>query len=361
MSAKRFPKQNTLVIDLLNWYDHNARVLPWRVGPGKRLDGARPNPYHVWLSEVMLQQTTVAAVIGYFNNFIEKWPDITALAGADEEEILKAWAGLGYYSRARNLKKCADRVVGQFGGCFPNDDVSLRSLPGIGDYTAAAIGAIAFQRAEPVVDGNIERIISRLETIEIPLPKSRPLVRQRMGALVPSERPGDFVQAMMDLGAGICAPRNPSCDECPIGNHCKAGASDNPQNWPLRLAKKPKPERVGAAFVTIDGDGAVLLQKRGEKGLLAGMSQVPTSGWTAKEDGESGADAAPFAADWQACGTIRHTFTHFHLTLHVYQAKVDGEITSNGWWSKDVVNEALPTVFKKVISKAEMANSCIFK
>lgn len=356
MSSIRFPKQNTITVDLLNWYDQNARVLPWRVSPDLRQKGFCPDPYHVWLSEVMLQQTTVVTVIDYFNKFVDKWPDIAALAGADEEEILKAWAGLGYYSRARNLKKCADIVVAQHGGQFPDNDLALRSLPGIGDYTAAAIGAIAFGRAEPVVDGNIERIISRLETIETPSPKSRPIVRELMGALVPGERPGDFVQAMMDLGAGICSPRNPSCGECPIGAHCKAGAGDKPQRWPLKLAKMSKPERVGAAYVAIDAEGCVLLQKRGEKGLLAGMSQVPTTGWTAKVDGETTVIAAPFAADWQECGTIRHTFTHFHLTLHVYRVEITGKIASNGWWSKDVGDEALPTVFRKVIWRAVEGN-----
>ncbi len=311
----------------------------------------KANPYHIWLSEIMLQQTTVATVKDYFIRFLTLWPTVEAMAAADEEDILKAWAGLGYYSRARNLKKSADIIVAEYGGVFPTDAKDLRALPGIGDYTSAAIAAIAHDHAEPVVDGNIERILSRLYRIEAPLPKSKPEIRQRMGALVPQIHAGNFVQAMMDLGATICTPRNPKCGDCPISASCQAGKTGEPTRWPIKLAKKPKPERVGAAFVAISGDGAVLLQKRGDQGLLAGMSEVPTTNWDSRTDGETGIDAAPFEANWLACGSIRHTFTHFHLTLHVFRADIDARPKTNGWWSDDVGNEALPTVFRKAIER----------
>ncbi len=351
MSENRFPKRNSIRADLLAWYDQNARRLPWRTAPHETRKGITPDPYHIWLSEVMLQQTTVVTVIGYFEKFLSLWPDVAALAAADEEDVLKAWAGLGYYSRARNLKKCADMLVADHGGRFPEEAALLRRLPGIGAYTSAAISAIAFGRAEAVVDGNIERIISRLALIETPLPTSKPEIRQYMGGLVPDARAGDFVQAMMDLGAAICTPRNPQCSPCPINRHCKAAKTKDPQRYPLKAAGKAKPEREGAAFVAINNDGAILLEKRGSKGLLAAMSQVPSSAWSARVDGEIGIKAAPFAADWKNCGTIRHTFTHFHLTLHVYVAKVGGPVETNGWWSKDVESEALPTVFRKAINK----------
>ncbi len=339
--------------NLLEWYDNHARELPWRIGPQARKDGMKADPYHVWLSEIMLQQTTVATVKDYFLRFLTHWPNIEAMAATDEEDILKAWAGLGYYSRARNLKKCADIVVEEHGGRFPTDAKNLRALPGIGDYTSAAIAAIAYDHAEPVVDGNIERIISRLYRIEIPLPKSKPEIRELMGKMVPKSHPGNFVQAMMDLGATICTPRNPKCDQCPISANCQAAKTGEPTKWPIKLAKKPKPERVGAAYVAIDGDGAIFLQKRGDKGLLAGMSQIPTTNWTARVDGETGIIAAPFEANWQACGSIRHTFTHFHLTLHVFRADIGPRPQTNGWWSNDVDDEALPTVFRKAIEKAQ--------
>ncbi len=337
---------------LLAWYDQHARILPWRVGPVARQLGNVADPYHVWLSEVMLQQTTVATVGGFYSNFVQKWPTIGDLAAADEEDVLKAWAGLGYYSRARNLKICADLVARQHGGRFPDTAEKLRALPGIGEYTAAAIAAIAFDRAEPVVDANIERIVARLQLIEEPLPKSKPIIKKQMTALVSRSRPGDFVQAMMDLGALICTPRKPSCNACPLAGHCRAGATGEPARWPLKLAKKTKPERQGAAFIVRDKDGAILLRKRNDRGLLAGMSEVPTTNWTAKQDGGTSVKEAPFSANWHACGTIRHTFTHFHLTLHIFAAEVSKQTKDRGWWSKSVEQEALPTVFKKAIRKA---------
>ena len=355
MNSKRFPPNaattRCLSNDLLNWYDHNARELPWRIGPSQRKGGTIANPYHVWLSEVMLQQTTVTTVTGYYSKFLALWPDVNDMAAANEEDILKAWAGLGYYSRARNLKKCADIVAADFNGRFPDNAKDLQKLPGIGEYTAVAIAAIAFDQAEPVVDGNIERIVSRLNCIDTPLPKSKPAIREIMAKLVPVCRPGDFVQAMMDLGATICTPRSPFCDKCPIHHHCKAATTD-PSRWPIKLPKKAKPERVGTAFVAIGGDGAILLQKRADKGLLAGMSEVPTTDWNSRKDGEVSIDAAPFEAEWHNCGTVRHTFTHFHLTLHVYRTGLTKRPESNGWWSIDVASEALPTVFRKVIEKA---------
>ncbi len=346
------PDYSRFAADLLDWYDQNARTLPWRVSPADRKRGILPDPYHIWLSEVMLQQTTVSTVRGYFARFVDKWPDIKAMAATDEEEILKAWAGLGYYSRARNLKKCADIIATEFGGLFPEDPVELRKLPGVGDYTSAAISAIAFDRAAPVVDGNIERIVSRLLCIDTPLPKSKPQIRAVMAELVPNSRPGDFVQAMMDLGASVCSPRGPECCACPVAAHCLAAQTGTPENWPVRVAKKQKPERVGAAFVAVAPDGSILLQKRADTGLLAGMSEVPTTQWSAQKDGKTGKDAAPFKAEWQECGMIRHTFTHFCLTLEVFRTKCAVQPITNGWWSNAVEDEALPTVFNKVIDKA---------
>ncbi len=349
--SSRFPDPAGFSSQLLDWYDDHARTLPWRVTPDQGKSGVMADPYHVWLSEVMLQQTTVATVGGYFDRFVDKWPDVMTLAAADEEEVLKAWAGLGYYSRAHNLKKCADLIAAKFDGCIPDTTEALRKLPGIGDYTSAAIAAIAFGRAEPVVDGNIERIVTRLCCIDTPLPKAKPVVRQMMTKLMPDSRPGDFVQAMMDLGAGICSPRNPDCDACPIAGHCKASKTDVPDKWPLKLVTKAKPERVGAAFVAINEEGAILLRKRKNKGLLAGMSEVPTTGWTAKTDGKTSFDAAPFSAEWQWCGQIRHTFTHFHLTLDVYRSDVLSGPDITGWWSNVYNEEALPAVFMKAIKK----------
>lgn len=320
-----------------------------------RRRGVRPDPYRVWLSEIMLQQTTVQAVRRYFAVFLQRWPTVEALAAADETEVLKAWAGLGYYSRARNLKRCADIVAADFGGRFPDEEATLASLPGIGAYTAAAIAAIAFDRPSAVVDGNVERVVARLRAITAPLPAAKGEIRKVVATMTPAERPGDFAQAMMDLGATICTPRRPSCMMCPVSEDCAALRCDEPERLPVKAAKKDRPQRRGAAFVAIDPAGAILLTRRGDKGLLAGMSQVPTSAWSASADGETGREAAPFAAEWQNAGEVDHAFTHFALRLTVYRAVLPQRLeNAGGWWSSpaEIGGEALPTVMKKAIAAA---------
>ena len=336
---------------LLNWYDRHARDLPWRVSPNDLQQGVVPDPYHVWLSEVMLQQTTVATVKDYFEKFIKTWPRLSDLAASPNEDIMKAWAGLGYYSRARNLKACADKIVAEYDGRFPEIQEELIKLPGIGDYTSAAIAAIAFGQKTAVVDGNIERVCTRQSANATPLPKVKNDCRDMMHSLTPSDRPGDFVQAMMDLGATICTPRNPVCSLCPVQSGCKAFAAGTMLEFPVKAPKKVKPTRKGAAFVAVRDDGAIWLLKRPDKGLLGGMSGPFTTDWTASKDGKTGLDAAPFAGDWQKKQSIRHTFTHFHLELEVWTATVSNK-DDGGWWSSpdELKTEALPTVMKKAIT-----------
>ena len=341
---------------LLEWYDRHHRILPWRVTPADRESGIRNDPYRVWLSEIMLQQTTVQAVRAYFERFTTLWPDIASLAAAPVDDVMKAWAGLGYYSRARNLKACAEAVMRDHGGRFPADEAGLRALPGIGDYTAAAIAAIAFGRPSVVVDGNVERVMTRHRAIDTALPKAKAEVKAALGPLVPKDRPGDFAQAMMDLGAMICTPRRPACVLCPVKDDCAVLAAGlDAERFPVKAAKKVKPVRKGAAFVAIAGDGAVLLERRPETGLLGGMAGLPTTGWTSNRDGETGAASAPFPADWLACGTVRHVFTHFELHLEVWRAEGVCVPPKDGqWWAAavDLHGEALPTVMKKALESA---------
>ncbi len=340
---------------LLAWYDRHHRVLPWRTGPADRARGAVPDPYRVWLSEIMLQQTTVKAVIPYFKAFTERWPDVGSLANADTDDVMKAWAGLGYYSRARNLKACAEAVSRHHAETFPRTVDALKGLPGIGDYTAAAIAAIAFDIAAPVVDGNVERVVSRLHAIATPLPKAKGEIRRHVAAMLPPERPGDFAQAMMDLGATICTPKRPSCLMCPLTDGCAALAAGDPEPYPVKAPKADKPQRRGAAYVMVDDTGAIFLRKRPEKGLLGGMSEVPMSDWSARRDGVTDTGAAPVSAAWRDCGTVSHVFTHFALTLTVFRADVTTPDTSpGGWWSPphEIAGEALPNLVRKVIEKA---------
>ncbi|WP_041545114.1 MULTISPECIES: A/G-specific adenine glycosylase [Chelativorans] len=357
MTAERRPAadETSFAEDLLLWYDRHHRRLPWRMPPAMIRGGERPDPYSVWLSEIMLQQTTVSAVKPYFEKFLARWPTVEALAAAETDDVMKAWAGLGYYSRARNLKKCAEAVAERHGGRFPATEAGLKDLPGIGDYTAAAIAAIAFNRPAAVVDGNVERVVTRLKAIETPLPAAKPEIRNVVEALLPQARPGDFAQAMMDLGATICTPRRPSCILCPVGEHCMARALKAQERFPIKAAKADKPLRQGAAFVAVRADGSVLLRQRPEKGLLGGMTEVPTSAWTARQDGESTRAAAPFPGSWTSCGAITHVFTHFALNLSVFRAEVpDFEAPSGHWWSapRELRGEALPTVMKKAIEAA---------
>lgn len=342
---------------LLAWYDHNARKLPWRVGPKDRARGVKPDPYKVWLSEVMLQQTTVATVKPYFEAFMQRWPDVAALAAASRQDVLKAWAGLGYYARARNLKACAERVAEEFGGHFPETAAVIRGLPGIGEYTAAAILAIAFDKSASVVDGNIERVIARLYAIDTPMPTAKPIIRQHQARLTPKKRSGDYAQALMDLGATICTPRQPACAVCPWSATCLAHAAGNPEAYPVRTPKPHRPIRYGAAFVAIRHDGAILLRRRPDHGLLGGMSEVPTSDWTSLIDDLTATDKAPFRAKWTRLpNKVIHVFTHFRLELSVY--RIDASATrrapSGMWWSSAaaVAGEALPSVMKKAIETA---------
>ncbi|MER8810590.1 A/G-specific adenine glycosylase [Mesorhizobium australicum] len=344
---------NDTALRLLAWYDSHHRDLPWRVTPREHARGVRPDPYRIWLSEVMLQQTTVEAVKSYFLAFIEKWPDVEALAAAPTEDVMKAWAGLGYYSRARNLKACADLVAAR-GGRFPDTETGLRELPGIGAYTSAAITAIAFDRHAAVVDGNVERVISRLFSITTPLSEAKAEIRVHVERMVPATRPGDFAQAMMDLGATICTPRRPRCMLCPLREDCSAVVSGDPENFPVRPPKAEKPLRRGAAFVAMGDDGAILLRKRPEKGLLGGMTEVPTTAWTARVDGATTEAAAPFPGDWRRAGTVAHVFTHFTLELEVFRAHIEGDAPAGHFWSPahEISGEALPTVMKKAIEAA---------
>lgn len=338
---------------LLAWYDVHHRELPWRMPPRDIAKGMLPDPYHVWLSEVMLQQTTVEAVKPYFRKFLDTWPTVTALAAADREDVMKAWAGLGYYSRARNLKACADTVAAMPEARFPASEAGLRALPGIGAYTSAAIAAIAFNEPAAVVDGNIERVISRLFRIDTPLPEAKPEIKLHVEEIMPRSRPGDFAQAMMDLGATICTPRRPRCMLCPLRDDCEALSKGDPEFYPVKPTRSDKPTRSGAAFVAVRPDGAILLRKRVDKGLLGGMTEVPTSAWTARIDGIDTVEAAPFPAAWQKAGVIEHVFTHFRLQLTVFRAEVPDRAPEPGsFWSREILTEALPTVMKKVIESA---------
>ncbi len=339
---------------LLRWYDAHHRHLPWRVSPAELARGVRPRPYHVWLSEIMLQQTTVEAVKPYFRDFLEKWPDVRALAAAPVEDVMRAWAGLGYYSRARNLKDCANLVAGLPGG-FPDTEAGLLALPGIGAYTAAAIAAIAFDRPAAVVDGNVERVTARLFDIRTPLPDAKPEIRARVETLVPARRPGDFAQAMMDLGATICTPKRPRCMLCPLRQDCRALAAGDPEPLPLRLPKAERPQRKGVAYVAVRADGAVLMRTRPDKGLLGGMTEVPSTGWSEGRSGGAGKDGPPFPAAWRRVGAIAHVFTHFSLDLDVHRADVANLSAPAGHrWvpAADIAGEALPTVMKKAIEAA---------
>ncbi|MEW4447543.1 A/G-specific adenine glycosylase [Qipengyuania sp. JC766] len=329
---------------LLDWYDANARDLPWRARPG----AAPTDPYRVWLSEIMLQQTTVAAVKPYFAAFTKRWPDVAALAAAPEEDVMAAWAGLGYYSRARNLVKAA-RAVAERGG-FPDTEEGLRALPGLGAYTAAAVAAIAFGQRAVVVDANVERVVSRLFAIEHPLPASRPTIRQLADTITPDARAGDFAQAMMDLGATICTARDPRCLLCPLADTCAGRAAGDPARFPVKLPKKPRPERTGTAF-WIECDGAVWLTTRAGTGMLGGMRALPDDGWSAKADGSG---EPPLAGEWQDRGAVTHGFTHFSLVLRVAALETDAQPAGDGeWWPVDRLADAgLPTLFRKAAQRA---------
>ncbi|MFG1360046.1 A/G-specific adenine glycosylase [Xanthobacter tagetidis DSM 11602] len=335
---------------MLAWYDAHRRHLPWRAGPGERAD-----PYHVFLSEIMLQQTTVKAVIPYFGAFLARWPTVRHLAAAPLEEVLSQWAGLGYYARARNLHACAKAVSARHAGRFPDDEAALLELPGIGPYTAAAISAIAFGRKASPVDGNIERVVARLFAVAEPLPGAKPAIRALAAALVPDWRPGDFAQAMMDLGATICTPRSPACGICPLMDDCAARAQGDPARFPEKAAKAEKPERAGTAFLAVRADGAVLLRSRPEKGLLGGMTEVPSTPWEPKGKAGDALPHAPLAAPWRPLpGAVRHVFTHFALELAVWRADLPATAAAPAGMRfvlpRDFDREALPSVMRKLLA-----------
>lgn len=325
---------------LLAWYDANARVLPWRIGPSDRKKGVTPDPYRVWLSEIMLQQTTVATVGPRFEVFLERWPNVEDMAASTEADILEEWAGLGYYARARNLYKCARAVVDDFGGVFPQTHGALLALPGIGDYTAAAVSAIAFDQPSIVVDGNIERVASRVFAIETPLPASKPEIKEAMATLWPKKRSGDFAQCLMDLGATICTPKNPKCETCPIVAHCEGERQGIAGKLPIKKKKATKPTRYGVAYVTFNEDGNIWLMRRPDKGLLAGTLGLPGTEWT---------ELPPSRKDLsgRSIGRVKHTFTHFHLILEIVLRSLP---IGDGGWQMD--NVRVPTVMRKAISAA---------
>jgi A/G-specific adenine glycosylase len=355
-AAKSLPQSAAL----LAWYDRHRRVLPWRAPRGERAD-----PYRVWLSEIMLQQTTVRAVAPYYARFLARWGDVRALAAAPLEDVLKAWAGLGYYARARNLHACARAVVERHDGHFPASEAALRALPGIGDYTAAAVAAIAFDVPASPLDGNIERVITRLFAVAEPLPAAKPELRRLAREITPQRRPGDFAQAMMDLGATICTPKNPACAFCPWNDACAARARGEAETLPRRTPKREGALRRGAAFVARRADGFLLVRTRPAKGLLGGMTEVPTTAWSADFDESKALDGAPRFPPgkqkkrivWRGTlGVVRHVFTHFPLELRVFLGQVPaGTAAPSGmrWIAlAEIGDEALPSLMRKVVTHA---------
>ena len=334
---------------LLAWYDRHRRALPWRALPGEPAD-----PYKVWLSEIMLQQTTVAAVKPYFLGFLARWPKVGLLAQASGEEVMRAWAGLGYYSRARNLHACAKIVAGPRKGKFPDTEAGLRELPGIGPYTAAAIAAIAFGRPVAAIDGNAERVVARLYSIDTPLPAARLEIKAKAAAMVPVERPGDFAQAMMDLGAMICSPKHPSCAICPLLKFCRGHASGCPESLPRKMPRRARPLRQGAAFFVRRRDGAVLVRTRPPQGLLGGMMEIPGTAWETHFDAASAAKQAPVEASYRKLDkSVSHAFTHFALRLDIYVADVPSRRRAPAGYrfvpDCSLDQEAFPSVMRKII------------
>jgi A/G-specific adenine glycosylase len=338
---------------LLDWYATHARALPWRVSPAERAAGVRPDPYRVWLSEVMLQQTTIPHATSYFLTFLTRWPSVEALAAADDGDVMAAWAGLGYYARARNLLACAREVASEHGGEFPDSEAGLRQLPGVGAYTAAAIAAIAFDRPANVVDGNVERVIARLHAVETPLPVAKPKLVALAGALADPAHAGDWAQAMMDLGAMVCRPKAPLCDRCPLAADCRARATGAQETYPRKSPKADRPHRHGAVFMLRRG-GEVALVRRPPKGLLGGMLGLPTTAWRNKPFTDTEVMAAPPAAgDWRRIGAVEHGFTHFSITLDVYRAEAAEAAPSElTWLPLERAIAETPTLFAKALRLA---------
>ena len=330
---------DNIAAKLLHWYDASARDLPWRAPPGANA----AEPYRVWLSEVMLQQTQVATVIPYFEKFTRIWPGFEAMAAAEDADVMSAWAGLGYYARARNMLACARKVAAEG---LPETEAGLRALPGVGDYTAAAIAAIAFGQRAVVVDGNVERVVARLFAVSDPLPGAKPRIKTLADSITPDARAGDFAQAMMDLGSGICTPKSPKCLLCPLRADCAGFASGDPTAFPVKAKKAAQPQRYGTIFWA-ERDGRVLLVRRPDKGLLGGMRALPTGPWA---DAPPGLEGAPVAADWRMAGdTITHVFTHFRLECALAVATIGAQEAAQGeWWPvAEIESAGLPTVFAK--------------
>ena len=336
MSVQTSGSIDSFAARLLGWYDRSARVLPWRIPPGS---DAVPDPYRVWMAEIMLQQTTVATVAGYFERFVARWPTVADLAAADDADVMAAWAGLGYYARARNLLACARAVAREHDGHFPDSETGLRALPGVGDYTAAAVAAIAFGRPAVVIDANIERVIARHRLIEIPLPAAKRAIRAELAPLVPRGRPGDFAQALMDLGATICTPRAPACGICPVMVDCRAQARADIERLPVKPAKKAKPQRYGVAH-WIERDDAIWLVRRPDKGMLGGMRALPGGAWTDVPPAESG------------IVQVDHGFTHFDLRLTLVARESEDAAGEGEWWPLSALDAAgLPTLYRKLTDK----------
>jgi A/G-specific adenine glycosylase len=330
--------------DLLRWYDAHARTLPWRAR-----GGVASNPYHVWLSEIMLQQTTVQAVIPYFLKFLEKWPTVHDLERAEAQDIMQAWAGLGYYARARNLHKCAQYVSSILGGIFPTDIETLKTLPGVGDYTAAAISAIAFNRPANVVDGNVERVMARIFAVIEPLPDCKPALKKLAAMMAQRERarPGDYAQSLMDLGATICTPQSPKCMICPVAGHCEGRARGIAASLPARREKGAKPQKHGYVYWVRDSQGRILFERRGEIGLLGGTIGLPTSDWTQKNTERT---HPPFILNpMQTTIMVRHGFTHFDLELAGWAGTAGPDLKPQFFWAEECEARSfgLPTLFKK--------------
>lgn len=336
MSVQTSGSIDSFAARLLGWYDRSARALPWRIPPGS---DAVPDPYRVWMAEIMLQQTTVAAVAGYFERFVARWPTVADLAAADDADVMAAWAGLGYYARARNLLACARAVVREHGGYFPDSETGLRALPGVGDYTAAAVAAIAFGRPAVVIDANIERVIARHRLIETPLPAAKRAIRAELAPLLPGDRPGDFAQALMDLGATICTPRAPACGICLVMVDCRARGRADIERLPVKPAKKAKPQRYGVAH-WIERDDAIWLVRRPDKGMLGGMRALPGGAWTDVPPAESG------------IVQVDHGFTHFDLRLTLVARESEDAAGEGEWWPLSALDAAgLPTLYRKLTDK----------
>lgn len=333
---------------LLNWYDAHRRVLPWRAP-----DGVTPNPYHVWLSEVMLQQTTVPAVIPYFGKFLSKWPRVQDLAAANSQDVMENWAGLGYYARARNLHKCAKYVTEELDGVFPDNQDDLKKLPGVGDYTSAAITAIAFNKPANVVDGNVERVMARIFAVTEPVPDSKPHLKLLAGKMAEGEtkRPGDYAQALMDLGATICTPSSPKCLLCPVTKYCKATATGIAATLPARKEKAARPQKHGYVYWVTTPDGRILFERRNEKGMLGGTIGLPTSSWVDRGDNRT---HLPLKSRKETKILVKHIFTHFELELHGFAVSLANDhIPAGGeyFWAtrQEAVRLGIPTLFKKAL------------